>query len=318
MPSKRVLLIISLILGKEKCHTKKPGEEELRWSFRLRTAKCSGYCEQVHYRGEAAAICSAIALVSTRAPNEPYAAGSPSRLTDGSSGKNWMRTMPFSSKNVINMTLNFDLKCLDFFALGDVGNFHWVLEHFVSGSYSKIRLSSSAMTLRRSTWWVISSVWRHSVMSWHICMLGLWYSFSNLDTIFPQIFCMPKSLVIIFQTLSLYKSSRQINIRSEMTISVHHLANPIDVDLSPLYWRPSAHGVILHLLTPFFEPLVPLKIRAYDMEQSPYTYWRMSSACDRVFPNRTKIKKRKRKRKIRVYFLLSVYRLFHSASSWMT
>ena len=45
-----------------------------------------GCFELVHCRGEAATICSAITLVSSRALNEAYARRSPGKLTDWSSG----------------------------------------------------------------------------------------------------------------------------------------------------------------------------------------------------------------------------------------
>ena len=44
------------------------------------------YCEQVHYHGEAAMIFPAINLVSFCTLSKAYAAGSPYRLTDWSSG----------------------------------------------------------------------------------------------------------------------------------------------------------------------------------------------------------------------------------------
>ena len=38
-----------------------------------------------------------------------------------------------------------------------------------------------------------------------------------------------------------------------------HLPYPLDVDLSPAYWKPPARGVIFHLFEILFELLVPLK-----------------------------------------------------------
>ena len=52
-----------------------------RWN-----AGCSGRCEQVHCRGEAATVCPATTLVSSHALNEAKAAGSLCRLADWSSG----------------------------------------------------------------------------------------------------------------------------------------------------------------------------------------------------------------------------------------
>ena len=42
-------------------------------------------------------------------------------------------------------------------------------------------------------------------------------------------------------------------------IVTHHLAYPLDVYISPACWKPPAPIVIFHHLTPFFEPLLPLK-----------------------------------------------------------
>ena len=77
--------------------------------------------------------------------------------------------------------------CLAFFGLSDVWDFHWHLWCLVSGSYSKIHVSSPVMTLRSKC----GSVWRRSVMSWHTCMrCSFWSSFSSLGTIFAQTFRM--------------------------------------------------------------------------------------------------------------------------------
>ena len=71
------------------------------------------------------------------------------------------------------------------------------------------------------------SFWRCSMMSWHICMhCSFWSSYSSYGTIFAQTFQIPKSLVIIFQTLSFFMSSRlaviqTINQRLCQDIGVH-------------------------------------------------------------------------------------------------
>ena len=46
------------------------------------TAGCSGHCEQVHCHGEAATICPATTLISSRALSEAKATGSLCRLVD--------------------------------------------------------------------------------------------------------------------------------------------------------------------------------------------------------------------------------------------
>ena len=78
--------------GKEKSHTEQDQVNRevvpvRRCSSRPGTAGCSGRCEQVHCRGEAATICPAtVTLVTSRALSEAKAAGSLCRLADWSSG----------------------------------------------------------------------------------------------------------------------------------------------------------------------------------------------------------------------------------------
>ena len=133
--------------------------------------------------------------------------------------------MPLTLKNVINMTLTFDFDSLAFFSLSNVRDFHWQLWRLVSRSYSKIHVSSPVMTL----WSKSGSVWKCSMMSWYTCMQhSFWSSFSSLGTISAQTLCMPKSSVIIFQTLSFVKSSWlaifwTVNQQSPRTICLTHL-----------------------------------------------------------------------------------------------
>ena len=103
--------------GKEKSHTEQDQVNRevvpvRRCSSWPGTAGCSGRCEQVHCRGEAATICPAATLLSSRALSEAKAAGSLCRLADWSSGPVartthcWSRSS-MTSKNVINMTYDF-------------------------------------------------------------------------------------------------------------------------------------------------------------------------------------------------------------------
>ena len=73
-------------------------------------------------------------------------------------------------------------------------------------------------------------------------------------------------------------------------ISIPNLPYPLDIYRSSACWKPPVPGVIFHLLTSLFEPLVPLKKkkkkkkkRVLDMVLSPYICWRMSNDCDEVF-----------------------------------
>ena len=77
--------------GKKESHTEQgQANREVvparQFSFRPRTAGGSGHCEQVHCRGEAATICLATALVSSRALSKANAAGVVCRLADWLSG----------------------------------------------------------------------------------------------------------------------------------------------------------------------------------------------------------------------------------------
>ena len=46
---------------------------------------------------------------------------------------------------------------------------------------------------------------------------------------------------------------------SQLTINTHHQRYPLNVDLSPYWWKPPASGVIFHFLVRFFEPFLPHK-----------------------------------------------------------
>ena len=72
------------------------------------------------------------------------------------------------------------------------------------------------------------------------CSTFLWSSFSSLGTIFAQIFCMPKSSVIIFQTVSFFLFSwLVIIVNGRPTIATFHLPYLIDVDPSPFSLKTS-------------------------------------------------------------------------------
>ena len=195
--------------------------------------------------------------------------------------------MSLTSKNVINMTLTFNFDGLAFFGLGDVRDFHWQLWCLFSGSYSKIHVSSPVMTLRSKS----GSVWRHSMMSWHTCMSrSIWSSFSSLGTIFVQTFHMPKSSVIIFQTLSFFKSIwlaiiRTVNRQSPCTTCFTHstLTSVLLVEGLPLLESSStsSHSAL--------NLLCHSETHVSDMVLSPYTCSCISSACGGAFLNQTKM-----------------------------
>ena len=89
----------------------------------------------------------------------------------------------------------------------------------LSWLYSKIHLSSPVVTLHSNS----GSVWKCLMMSegtwvWRF----FWSSFSSLGTIFAQTFYIPKSSVIIFQTLSFFLYSADLW-SFELSTKDHHI-----------------------------------------------------------------------------------------------
>ena len=116
-------------------------------------------------------------------------------------GKNSAWTIPWTSKKAISITLVLDLNTPAFLGFGDNALFHSRLCRLVSRWYLKIHDSSPVTTLFSK----LGSVSSCSKMSWHTCTrCSFCPSFSNLGTIFAQIFLIPKSSVLILHTLSLF------------------------------------------------------------------------------------------------------------------
>ena len=143
--------------------------------FSARNCRMLRRCELVHCRGEAATICPATTLVSSRALSEANAAGSLCRLADWSSGP-VARTHCLTSKNVINMTLTFDFDCLAFFGLVDIGDFHSVTSlalGFLVILKNPWLYEASLVQFEDARWWpdtpvhaallliIIQQPWRH-------------------------------------------------------------------------------------------------------------------------------------------------------------
>jgi len=105
---------------------------------------------------------------------------------------------------VISITLVLDLNILAFLGVGDNALLHSRLCRLVNGSYSKIYDSSPVTTLFIK----LGSVSSCSKMSRHTCTRRSFCpSFSNLGTIFAQIFLISRSSIMILHTLSLFISS---------------------------------------------------------------------------------------------------------------
>ena len=96
---------------------------------------------------------------------------------------------------------------------------------------------------------------------------------------------------------------------NKLTIATHHLPYLLDVDFSPVYWRPPTPGVISHLLMLLFEPFVPVKNMCAHGDISIYllkhfkSFWQSFPQLDQKF---------------QVHSLLGVYHFFLRAYSWMT
>ena len=154
-----------------------------RCSSRLRTARCTEKCEQLHCRGEAATIlsCYNSRLFSRTEWNQRVLI---SRQTCQSIVIAQSQELAVDDATHIEERDQLDFDCLDFFGLGNFGDFHWLFWRFVSGLTPR---SKSCL------------LWRCAVISWHICLCCfLWSSFINLGTYLVQTFWMPKSSVIIF------------------------------------------------------------------------------------------------------------------------
>ena len=193
-------------LGKGKNHTE-PGrvsrEVAPAWqcSSRPRTAGCSGRCELVRCHGEAATSCPATTLASFWALNKANTAGSLCRHADWSSGP--VAKTPCGRCPSHRRTRSTWVWLWTAIVLLSSASATPDSSTEGSGSWSSGR-TRRLMTLPSKS----GSVSRRSRMSWHTCMRRFFWSlFSIFGTIFAQIFRIPKSSVIIFQTLSRFMPS---------------------------------------------------------------------------------------------------------------
>ena len=140
-----------------------------------------------------------------------------------------------------------DLNTLAFLGLGDNALFHSRLCRLVSGSNSKIHDSSSVRALFSK----LGSVSSCFKMFWHTCIRRSFCpSFSNLGTIFAQIFLIPRSSVMILHTLSSFIPSSfaivlTVRRRSLRTICFIRstFSSVLLVDGLPLLWSSSASSL---------------------------------------------------------------------------
>ena len=198
-----------------------------------------------------------------------------------------MCAMPLISRNAININFIFDFDIFTFLGLGDLALFHWRLCPFVSGLYSKIQLSFQEMTLPSK----FGSVSRHSRMSLQTSTLhSFWLSENSLGTtIFAQILRIPKSSVMILETVSLLMDSsltiictvrRQSAFTSCFTCSV--LSAVLLVEGLLDLWSSSTS------LRPSLNRLCHSNTRVRDMSLLPYTCCSSSRHSEGVLPSRTR------------------------------
>ena len=199
-------------------------------------------------------------------------------------GKDYVCTMPLTSKRAINITLILNLAILVFFGLGDVGLFRWRIWRLVSGSYTKIHGSSPVITLSSK----FGSVSSCSRMSWHTCTAALSFLFQQLW----NHFCTDLSHPQIFPNDSPHPREVHVELicnhsNSQAAISMQLLADKLDIFLGPACVRPPAPGVIFYIL-PSLNLLCHSKAPALDIMSSPYTSCSNLSASVGVFPSRTR------------------------------
>ena len=102
----------------------------------------------------------------------------------------------------MSMDFIFDLLILAFFGRGDADVCHSLLCLFVSGSYSKIHISSPAITFFKKflSLWIHSRRWRDTSLSLSFCSIVRF-----LGTLFAHNFFMANSCVKIWWTMVLFK-----------------------------------------------------------------------------------------------------------------
>ena len=173
-------LVVPFSLGKKESHT----EQDKMNRENIPVRRCSSLLDaqnvvkQMHRPGEAATICPVTNIVSSRALSEAYTAESLCRQSDWSSGPmTRIRCWRCSSHRKTGSTW----LCLDFFGLGDIGDFHWLLWNLNSRSNVKIYISLPVMTQPSKC----DSVWRRSKVYQYTrkrCFSRS--SFSSLGTLF--------------------------------------------------------------------------------------------------------------------------------------
>ena len=201
----------------------------------------------MHCRDEAATICLATTLVSSRSLNKEYTAWS-SWLADWSSDP--VARTCYSLYPSHEDDFDFWL-FLAFFGLDGIEDFNWLLWRLVSGSYLKTLITSD-------DWFSFKTLDNFLTHQYEeLFLIVIQQSEHHFWADFPHvlIFCDHLPHTVLFRVqLSCDHSN------SQLTITTHHLPYQLDINLGPASWRSLAPGVIFHLLMTLFEFLVPLKI----------------------------------------------------------
>ena len=190
--------------------------------------------------------------------------------------------MPLTSKN------------FGYLSLEDVGDFHWLLWRWSTVSYTKIHLQSK-----------YRSIWKRSMMSWHICIrCSFWSSFSSLGTNDLQTLRVPKSSVIIFHCLfhiqpTYYYSNKQ------PIFDTYYLPYPPKINLSPASWGSPPQGVTPPLQNPCLTFCTTQKHVEWHIFISIHLLKYQMPVMEFLHPDQ----------KFPVYSLLDVYRPFFNAHS---
>ena len=225
--------------------------------------------------------------------------GSTSQKADRSSGSLIRNHCAPQIKERDNLTLTFD--CLSF--LASARRFLLTALAFSFCVVLKYPFLIASDDSTKQVWFSLK-ILADALIHLHIkFLLILNQCFGNN---FVLIFRMLQFSVVIFQTLSFFYIQLIYNhSNSQLTIAIHQLSYPLDFDLSPVCWRPTTSGLIIHLLKSLFETFVPL-MKTYAQHSHLLTHQRLVTD---FFPTGLKISS---------FSLLSFHHSFFNTHSCVT
>ena len=99
-------------------------------------------------------------------------------------------------------------------------------------------------------------------------------SFSNLSNIFGHIFFIPRSSLMIHQTISLFVLSSSaiiLTVRSNnLTVAPHFFPQSLNIFICFTCGWPPTPGIIFHIFSSLYESTVPLKKLVFDIVSPPW------------------------------------------------